>query len=87
MDHWSPFLNSSTIFLTALMAIALDVKVGLQDVSAGILPLPPTNRLVVPQTLESSLHVDVNGFLPIRVVPMKWREDPLGITLGSTPFR
>ena len=42
IDHCLSALYSSTIFLTALIAIALDVNVGLQAVYEGILPFPPT---------------------------------------------
>lgn len=45
MNHfgWS-LLYFKIIDLTDLMAKALDVKVGLQAVSAGMLPLPPTYK-------------------------------------------
>lgn len=72
---------------TALMAKALEVRVGLQAVSEGMLPFPPTYRLEVPQTSESGLQVESLSEIPILVVPMKCREDPLGMTCGSTPFK
>lgn len=56
---------------TALMAKALEVKVGLQAVSEGILPFPPTYKLEVPQTCESGLQVESLSESPILVVPMK----------------
>mgnify|MGYP003456519331 CR=1 FL=1 len=57
--------------LTALIARALDVKVGLQAVYDGIFPFPPTYKLEVPQTSEFTSHVEVSGSFPILVVPMK----------------
>ncbi len=57
--------------LTALIARALDVKVGLQAVSDGIFPFPPTYKLEVSHTSEFTLHVEVYRSFPILVVPMK----------------
>lgn len=68
--------------LTALMAKALEVRVGLQAVSEGMFPFPPTYKLEVPQTSESGLQVESLSEIPILVVPMKCSEDPLGMTCG-----
>lgn len=68
----------ANMLLTALIANALDVKVGLQAVSEGIFPFPPTYKLFVPQTTELTSHVEVYELFPILVVPMKCRDCPLG---------
>lgn len=62
--------------------MALDVRVGLQAVSEGILPFPPTYKLEVPQTNELTLHVEVRLSFPILVVPIQWKDCPLAGTWG-----